>query len=493
MSAEYPEKLSKIQIPPLTDEISAFTSTIIGQEEAVNAFAMLLAKLRSGIRKQEPGPLATLFLAGPSGVGKTEITYALAAQLAGEQGNPRSKIIKLNCGEYQEDHMISRLIGAPPGYRGSEDAYDKNFQDPALFAQANLDNHRIFFTDRNEREQNVVIILIDEAEKASDALHRALLGVLDKGQMTIGTNRNSDFSNAVIIFTSNVGNQQAEQLRDLSSDPQLDTRQVIISAFKNAFPPETRGRIKDLIVFKSLTEEAIKQIAALKLSLVETDFAHNGIPIGLELSPSALEWIIAQGYNPSEGARALGKVIEKQIHDQLILIHLKFGIKGKQIYVDKGEEDIELVFYFNGEEQSEIPSAPEQDAVWEGQGSSANPLREPLKVTDRVNVVLRGSFQAQNASARTPASSASSKPEQIRPSRTNSPASRHPTSEQKIPVIPTRIKTELLEQFKGLFGGINRYVEKRDNLIHRGLLNPGEADTQPAIRSAVTNELATGL
>lgn len=347
-------KFTKIEIPTLNSEKDAFRERIIGQDEAVEAFATLLAKLRSGIRQQRPGPLDIKFLPGPSGVGKTEMVYTFAELLAEEDDNPRGKVIKINGGEYQEGYSLSRLLGSPPGYIGSEDSRWPGGTKP-IFSQENLDSHKIFYTDKTGQRRDVTIVLIDEAEKAHDNLHRAFLSVLDKGQMDLANNTSVDFSETVIFYTSNVGNQQIEQVQGNMLLGQGDRREIVADSFRNAFPPEFRGRIKEIIIFNNLNEEAIKRIAVLKIRKVEQDFANSRVKVALELSPKALEWLIAQGYNLSEGARALEKVVEHSIYDKLVLAHVGINIHRRKIYIDLEDGEPELGFYFNeGEELSDF-------------------------------------------------------------------------------------------------------------------------------------------
>lgn len=471
-------RLTKIEIPTLISEKDAFRERIVGQDEAVEAFATLLAKLRSGIRQQRPGPSDIKFLAGPSGVGKTEMVYTLAELLAEGEDNPRAKVIKLNGGEYQEDHMIARLVGSPPGYRGSEDPHYPDFKNPALFSQENLDQNRIVYTDRTGQQRSAVFILVDEAEKASDALHRAFLGVLDKGQMTIGNNKSSDFSNAVIFYTSNVGNQEVEQMRLGTSQNQQVAREVISDSFRNAFPPEFRGRIRELIVFNSLNEEAIRRIASIKIKRVEQDFGDNGIRISLELSPAALEWVITQGYNPSEGVRALEKVIERSVHDRLVLAHVGIDIHRKRIYADIENGDVELSFYFNEGEQ--LPDFPSQPRAVTQPARAQEILPQPViqKPVEHTSI----SSPAAQATQQKPSIA---QPAAQRPEITL--AQRHSTQPQKqqIPAIPDRFKQELLKELEG--SGVVYYVRKRDELAKTGAMDPQSANLQQEIKIAAAN------
>lgn len=462
----------KIDIPALIDEKDAFRERIIGQDEAVDAFAILLAKIKSGIRQQRPGPIDIKFLAGPSGVGKTEMVYALADLVAEGNDNAKAKVIKLNGGEYQGEHMIARLVGSPPGYLGSEDPSRPGFKNPALFSQENLDQNRITYKDRTGQKRSVVFILVDEAEKANDALHRAFLGVLDKGQMTIGNNKSSDFSNAVIFYTSNVGNQEVEDMRSGDALKGAELKEVVSNSFRNAFPPEFRGRIKELIVFNNLNEEAIKKITALKIKKVEDDFAKNGIRISLELSPAALEWLIKQGYNPSEGARALEKVIDGRIHDKLVLAHVGINIDGKKIYADIEEENTELSFYFNEGEQLEAPKKSMQAPKIQKSPVSAAPIHIEPVVEQK----------AQPAIEQQPAA----KPEAV---REHKPFFAQP-QEGQIPKIPDRLKHKLLTDLSGGIGrGVTYYVAERNKLVEEGLLEAGAADIQPEIREAAAQRI----
>lgn len=351
-----------IEIPPLTEEKAAFQEAIIGQEDAVDSFATLLARLKSGIRSVKPQPLDAKFLAGPSGVGKTEIVYRLAEVLSGNAKDARSKVIKINGGEYQEKWAVSRLLGSAPGFIGSEDPRWPGGT-PPVFSQDNLDNHRIFYTDSNGKQKDVVIILVDEADKVDNAVHKTFLSILDKASLDLANNKSADFRNAIILFTSSVGSLQMEQLRDMAQGettsqdiPEAfreaagealvgqEAKETINEAFKAAFPPEFRGRIKDLVIFKHLTPEAIERIINLRVREVEQDFLANGIPLNLKLSPSAHQWLIKRGYNPAEGARALDKVIADSVRIPLTLAQTGVGLSGKTIYADfeEGSEGLQL-------------------------------------------------------------------------------------------------------------------------------------------------------
>lgn len=355
-----PDNRQRLSIPALETEKSAFAETIVGQDEAIDAFATLFAKIKSGVRSKRPQPIDVKFLAGPSGVGKTESVYCLAEILANGDPLARGKVIKINGGDYSNGHEVAKLIGSPPGYRGSDDPQSGVRGTKPIFSQENLDSHRIFYTDNFGKDRDVVLILVDEAEKADIALHQAFLSVLDKGEVELGNNTSSDFTNSVIFYTSNVGNRKAEQYRrQLESGggdlPQAyreaflrdDTSEIVSEEFVNAFPPEFRGKIKELVIFNSLTREHLGKIVDIKLKRVEEDFAESGINIKLGLSDEARQFLIDNGFNPSEGARALEKVIEHHIENQLAIVQTGVDLNGKTIQIELDERTGKLAFYFN--------------------------------------------------------------------------------------------------------------------------------------------------
>ncbi len=485
--------LTRIEIPTLLDEREAFRAKVIGQEEAVGAFATLYAKLKSGIRPSKPGPLDIKFLAGPSGVGKTEIVYRLAEVLSIEKDNPRAKVIKIDGADYQQEHMVTRLIGSPPGYRGSEDPEKPGSGAAVKFSQDSLNAHAIKYTDNAGRERTVVIILVDEAEKAHDDLHRAFLAVLDKGRMDLASNKSTDFTNAVIFYTSNVGNNDADRLRArLAQDPSVSdetraqaVREVVETAFFDSFPPEFRGRVKDLIIFNNLNPEAIQKITEMKLKAVEEQFMESGINIRLDVAGSAREWIIAQGYNASEGVRSLEKVIEKHVHDNLILAHVGFDIDGKEIRIDKLEDEGELAFYFNEDAQlpkassnkSSQPLSPAPTTQQQIGEIRQTPIKtaKPNIVMAQPNIVMRQPPQIAQPHVRARAEAG----QQQQHAQT--------APEQAAQNIPPKIRGELI--FAIRHNGIMDYVAVRDRYAKTGFLDPQAANSLEEVRSESANSI----
>jgi hypothetical protein len=357
------EEKVRILIPILEVEKAALHQHIVGQDEAIEAFANLEAQLRSGIRSTKPAPLDIKFLSGPSGVGKTELVLAFADLLSGDREG-RGKVIIINGAEYQQEHTIARLFGSPPGYVGSRGS--GSYIEPVL-SRNNLDKHKIIFKDRAGKTKSATIILIDEAEKAHLALHYALLSVLDKGRLDMADNTSVDYSDVVILYTSNIGNQEVERYK--RRDPKskkLDPDNIIMAAFKDVYPPEYQGRINEVIIFRELTTEQIRIITEMKVEDIKEVFKANGIAVELELSDAALQWLIDRGFKPAEGVRSMAKIVNRHILDKLrIAASQGIDLNRKIIYVDVGQEGAEpdeLAFYYGvGDFPDAIPGGEVSD------------------------------------------------------------------------------------------------------------------------------------
>lgn len=456
---EAERKLLKI-VRPVEDQ-AKFADAIIGQDEAVEAFATLLVKIQSGIRPIQPGPIDIKFLAGPSGVGKTEIVYRLAEILVetdpSNNQNPRLQVLKINAGEYQSRGEISRLLGSPPGYIGSEDSRWPGGTEP-LFSQRNLDRHRITYTDKRGKQRNIVIILVDEAEKAHPSLHQAFLSVLDKGHMQLSNNTATNFNDAVIFYTSNAGNAQVERLREEASNSgkdvgeafreaigeallRDDARDAIAKAFRDGFPPEFRGRIRELIIFQQLKKEDLAKIVGLKLKAIESEFRANGVNIGLQISEKTIEWLVARGYNTSEGARALEKVLESFIRNPLLLAHTSANLHQRVIAIDMEVYGLEPEFYLvEGKQPPPILNQPVIETVQAADAAVSLPQTTPKAQTTAAGAVREYS---------------------------------------KVPQIPDRIKLELFTIIHD--SGVAYYVNKRDQFVRQGVLEAKSANMQPEI------------
>jgi hypothetical protein len=541
----------KIDIPSLAEEKRAFSERIIGQPEAVDAFALLVAKLRSPIKPNQPGPRDIKFLAGPSGVGKTEIVKAFAEILGGSP-EARSKVLKIDGGDYQERYALTRIMGSPPGYRGSEDRRDPGSGADIEFSQENLDAHRISYQDSEGNDRSLVVILVDEAEKAHEALHRGFLAVLDDGKMKLANRQEVNFSEAVIFYTSNVGNADAElvreELRAQGADEQKiqeEARKIMDKGFKAAFPPEFQGRIKELIVFKNLTKEALEMIITQNVEEVKDAFAESGVSIGLELSDAAVAWLIEQGYNPTEGARALNKVISSSIFDNLLLAHGGIGgsgLDGKTVHIDKEPEEPGLSFYFHEDEEpaqqvAEKPASVVKKVVFQVSDPVSDqpgpkgavqqdgtyrvqyvPGQTPPDEVDkyyeqvaaerrRVEEFQRGRQQAVQRPHQTRSVSPQRPSAQPRPVSGSQPRSAEarpvaPKSAQsnrekpEVPSIPARVKADLIDRLQGTglsFGSVEGYVAQRDRYVRDGIITAEQANLQPEIRQIAVRDIVDRL
>lgn len=384
-----------IKIPEPKIERALFAERIIGQEEAVDVFAHLFVKIRSGIRPLLSGPIDVKLLLGPSGVGKTEIVYRLAEILA--ETNPtdaRSKVLRIDGGQYQSDHQIAKLLGSPPGYIGSRDPrYPDSGIDP-LLSQANLDKHRLFYRDHQGKQKSLTVILVDEFEKAHNALEKAFLSILDKGELQLGDNRVTNFRDTVVFFTSNIGSWQVEKLQeeiarsDMSFPEDFkeaagmalikdDSRDIYKKAFQERFIPEFRGRVKDLIFFHQLSKEELIQIVAIKIKAMEQEFKAGGIDTNLNLLPTAASWLAGQGYDLSEGARALERVLDKFIRDPLIAVNSSIHKRTVEIGMDKS--GLEPQFFLESSESQAVGYVTEAPSGTQAPGDIENKLLQKLK------------------------------------------------------------------------------------------------------------------
>lgn len=361
----------RVDVPSLDREKAALREKVVGQEEAVASFASLYVKIKSGVRPIKPSPLDAKFLLGPSGVGKTELVYALAELLADGDPKARDKVIKINGGDYQDAqrHGISRLFGVPPGFVGAERPDEPGSGAKAIFSPQNLAAHKIPYIDRSGRQKNVNLVLIDEAEKAGKLFHMAFLSILDKGEADLANNSKADFRDAIFLYTSNIGNAVAEQqhgqrptrtdiptaFQEAVEDVVFkgEERNTIIREFTQTFPPEFRGRIQEPIVFNHLSHEAVSVIAQLKIKEVEASFAASGIRIELDVPADVREWLNKNGYDRSEGARGMDKLVKGQIMEKLLAFDaardvdvLATGIHRKRIGVGVSEDGASLEFYF---------------------------------------------------------------------------------------------------------------------------------------------------
>jgi len=283
---------------------------VVGQEEALARVANAVRRSRAGLSDAKR-PIGSFIFLGPTGVGKTELARALAEFLFDDE----KMMIRIDMSEYMEKHSVSRLIGAPPGYVG----YDEGGQ---LTEQV--------------RRHPYSVILFDEIEKANPDVFNILLQILEDGRLTDGKGRTVDFRNTVMVMTSNVGSTAIFELSN--KDPER-ARQVAMEALRAAFRPEFLNRIDEIVIFNPLGKEQLGRIVKLLLRSVEKLLEERQIT--LELTPTAEELLLREGYDPAYGARPLRRTIQRLIQDQLALQILEGKVlPGDHIRVDRdGQKD----------------------------------------------------------------------------------------------------------------------------------------------------------
>ncbi|MEP7452055.1 ATP-dependent chaperone ClpB [Phyllobacterium sp. SB3] len=260
---------------------------VVGQGEAVQAVSRAVRRARAGL--QDPNrPIGSFIFLGPTGVGKTELTKALASFLFSDE----TAMVRLDMSEYMEKHSVARLIGAPPGYVGYEEG--------GALTEA-------------VRRRPYQVILFDEIEKAHPDVFNVLLQVLDDGRLTDGQGRTVDFRNTLIIMTSNLG---AEYLVSLGEDQDVEeVRDDVMNVVKASFRPEFLNRVDEVILFHRLKRKEMGTIVAIQLQRLQSLLADRKIV--LKIDDDATNWLADKGYDPAYGARPLKRVIQKQVQDPL--------------------------------------------------------------------------------------------------------------------------------------------------------------------------------
>lgn len=288
------------------DLTARFSNHIFGQQEATEALTNVLEKFHSGIYDRTK-PIASLLFLGPTGTGKTA---SVEAFVTGLFGSP-DKMLKVDCAEFQHSHEIARLIGSPPGYLGHRET------SPYITAAKVVALQTVEFP--------FTVILFDEIEKASDALWSLLLGVLDRGVLTLGTNDHVDLTSTVIVMTSNVGSKEMAKQNggdgalgfSSPASEALSTKEladISRSAARAKFMPEFLNRLDEIVVFNTLTRDDIKRILKLEvLKFQEQVIRTSKAVIHIDISPSAEKQILANGFDKKYGARFLKREIEKRV------------------------------------------------------------------------------------------------------------------------------------------------------------------------------------
>lgn len=299
---------------------------VIGQDDAVHAVATAIRRARAGM-KDPKRPIGSFLFLGSTGVGKTELARALAETMFGSEKN----MIRFDMSEYMEKHEVSRLVGAPPGYVG----YEEGGQ----------------LTDA-VRKNPYSVILFDEVEKAHMDFFNILLQVLDDGRLTDGQGRTVDFTNCVIIMTSNLGSNYlkghvkkpgfSSDSDDKKGEDFESIKETILAEVKRTFRPEFINRIDEIIVFHPLTEENLSAIVNLLLKDVEKKLEHFNV--SLEISDSAKKLLIKDGTDIEYGARPLKRVIQKEIEDPVANLILEDGLEGKSVLQINTDDKNKLTF-----------------------------------------------------------------------------------------------------------------------------------------------------
>ncbi|MGP1281862.1 MAG: AAA family ATPase, partial [Parasphingopyxis sp.] len=288
---------------------------VIGQEDAVEAVSTAVRRSRAGL--QDPNrPLGSFLFLGPTGVGKTELTKALAEFLFDDEG----AMVRMDMSEYMEKHSVARLIGAPPGYVG----YDEG----GALTEA-------------VRRRPYQVILFDEVEKAHNDVFNVLLQVLDDGRLTDGQGRTVDFSNTLIIMTSNLGSQYLSSLGDEQKVEEVEPQ--VMETVRGHFRPEFLNRLDEIILFHRLSQTHMAPIVDIQVARVRKLLKDRKIEI--DLTDKAREWLGRVGYDPVYGARPLKRAVQKYLQDPLADAILRGDVAdGMTVKVDEGDGALAMTF-----------------------------------------------------------------------------------------------------------------------------------------------------
>jgi ATP-dependent Clp protease ATP-binding subunit ClpB len=327
--------------PRAQDFAEKLRARIIGQERAVGRMSSLYQTFLAGMNPRNR-PIGTMLFLGPTGSGKTRVVEA-AAEVLFDDANA---VVKIDCAEFQHSHEIAKLIGSPPGYLGHRET-------SPMLTQENLNRTH---TD----ELKLSIVLFDEIEKASDSLWQLLLGILDKATLTLGDNRRVDFSNTIVIMTSNLGAREMAELisgrigfapgKGTKSTDDTDVDQQIsrtaVGAARRKFSPEFMNRIDEVVVFRSLQEHHLRQILELELQAVqERVMASAGTKFMFQCSDTAKDLLMREGLDVRYGARHLKRSVERFLVSPLSNLVASEQVElGDLIFIDLNPETQKFTF-----------------------------------------------------------------------------------------------------------------------------------------------------
>jgi ATP-dependent Clp protease ATP-binding subunit ClpB len=297
---------------------------LVGQDEAVEAVANAVRRSRSGL--QDPNrPIGSFLFLGPTGVGKTELCKALAEVMFDDE----NAMVRIDMSEFMEKHTVSRLIGAPPGYIGYEEG--------GKLTEA-------------VRRRPYCVILLDEIEKAHRDVFNILLQVLDDGRLTDNHGKTVDFTNTIVVMTSNIGSQAIQQIAE-EGGTEDEIREAVTANLKGIFAPEFLNRIDETIVFHPLNRAEIRRIVDLQIKRLQKLLDEKDLQ--LEVTEAARNQIAAVGYDPTYGARPLKRVIQQQLQNRLASEILKGEFApGTKVRIDYRDGD----FLFESAEANELVS-----------------------------------------------------------------------------------------------------------------------------------------
>ncbi|MBS1675213.1 MAG: AAA family ATPase [Actinobacteria bacterium] len=309
---------------------------LIGQKDAVTAVSDAVRRSRAGI--SDPGrPTGSFLFLGPTGVGKTELAKALAEFLFDDE----HAMVRIDMSEYGEKHSVSRLVGAPPGYVG----YEQGGQ-----------------LTEAVRRRPYSVVLLDEVEKAHPEVFDVLLQVMDDGRLTDGQGRTVDFSNVILILTSNLGSP-------ILIDPTLskdDKRDAVMALVRQAFKPEFVNRLDDIVMFQALTEDDLAQIVELTIDQLQRRLAERRLT--LAVTPDARSWLAERGYDPVFGARPLRRLIQNEVQNRLATALLSGNVHdGDLVRVDMSADGSGLVLTSDGSAAAEASAGGSDDDTIEAE------------------------------------------------------------------------------------------------------------------------------
>jgi len=342
------EQLSEDEVERLSGLEDILHERVVGQQDAVSAISRSLRRARVGL-KDPTRPIATMLFSGPTGVGKTELTKALAEKYFGSE----EAIVRLDMSEYMERHTVSKLIGSPPGYVG--------YGAGGTLTEA-------------VRRKPFTVILLDEIEKAHPDVFNVLLQVMEDGRLSDSQGRVVSFKNTMVVMTSNIGSSVIAkgggglgfQLNtdDADGGEYARIRSMVMDELRGFFKPELLNRLDEVVVFKQLDKEEVRTIADIMLKETATRLVEKGIT--LELTHSAMDHMLEEGYDKTYGARPMRRAVTRLVHDNLSEAILKEEVVSGDtatMYVDKDSKELRVAYRRNGLSNVDIAALDEKATV----------------------------------------------------------------------------------------------------------------------------------